>query len=166
MRQIAVRTLLLLFITHLSFALPEDKNKIMQLSASTADLDQQKHRGVYIGKVEFDQGTTHIRAAKAVTEGNSKNQLIKAIIEGNKEEQAHYWTTTDMKKPPMHAFADTMYYLPAEHLIKLIGHARIEQGNDSFSGPHITYNTLQRHVISKNDGQGPTIIVFHPDKHP
>lgn len=134
----------------------------MQLSAGTADLDQQQHRGVYIGKVEFDQGTTHIRAAKAITEGDSKNQLTKAIIEGNKAEQAHYWTTTDIKKPPMHAFADTIYYLPAEHLIKLIGHARIEQGDNSFSGPHITYDILHHHVISKSDGQGPTTIVFHP----
>jgi lipopolysaccharide export system protein LptA len=137
----------------------------MQLSAGSADLNQQDHRGIYIENVKLDQGTTHIRAAKAVTEGNSKNQLTKAIIHGNKETQAHYWTLTDTKKPPMHAFADIIYYYPAKHIITLVGNARVEQGEDSFSAPSITYDTLHQHVISKSDGQGPTTIVIHPGKN-
>lgn len=170
MRQIGVRRLLLraiilLFVTNLCFALSDDRTQIMQLSAGSADLDQQEHRGIYIEDVKFDQGTTHIRAAKAMTEGNSKNQITKAIIYGNKEAQAHYWTLTDTKKQPMHAFADTIYYYPIEHLIKLVGNARVEQGEDSFSAPSITYDTLRHHVISKSDGQGPTTIVIHPGKN-
>jgi lipopolysaccharide export system protein LptA len=163
MCQIVVRTFLLLIsVINLCFALPEDRKETMKLSAGSADLDQQVHRGVYIDNVILDQGSTHIRAAKAITEGNAKNQLIKAIIQGNKEAQAHYWTLTDPKKPPMHAFADTIYYYPIDNLIKLVGNARIEQGADSFSGPHITYDTLHHHVVSKSNGQGPTTIVFHP----
>lgn len=165
MRQIGVRTLILLFVTNLCFALSDDRNQIMQLSAGSADLNQQDHRGIYIEDVKLDQGTTHIRAAKAVTEGNSKNQITKAIIQGNKEAQAHYWTLTDTKKPPMHAFADIIYYYPAKHMIKLVGNARVEQGEDSFSAPSITYDTLHQHVVSKSDGHGPTTIVIHPGKN-
>lgn len=166
MHQIGVRTIILLFVTNLCFALSDDRNQIMQLSAGSADLNQQDHRGIYIEDVKLDQGTTHIRAAKAVTLGNSKNQITKAIIQGNKEAQAHYWTITDTKKPPMHAFADIIYYYPANHMIKLVGNARVEQGEDSFSAPSITYDTLHQHVVSKSDGKGPTTIVIHPGKNP
>jgi len=165
MHQTAVKILFLLLVTKLSFALSDDHTQIMQLSAGSADLNQQTHRGIYIADVKLDQGTTHIRAAKAVTVGNTKNQLIKAIIQGNDAAQAHYWTTTDMKKPPMHAFANTIYYYPILHMIKLVGHARVEQGDDSFSAPHITYDTIHHHVVSKSDGQEPTTIIIHPGKN-
>ena len=166
MHQTGVKILILLFVTKFCFALPDDRTQIMQLSAGSADLDQQNHRGVYLTDVKLDQGTTHIRAAKAVTIGNSKNQLIKAVIHGNNDTQAHYWTTTDTKKEPMHAFADTIYYYPIQHLIKLLGNARVEQGDDSFSAHQITYDTVRQHVVSKGDGQGPTMIVIHPGKNP
>ena len=156
----------LLLIANVSFALPDDRTKIMQVSAGSADLDQQAHRGTYIGNVQFDQGTTHIRAEKAITEGNSKNQLVKAIIQGNKTAQAHYWTHNTADKPPLHAYADTIYYYPNSHLIKLIGNARVEQGEDSFTAPKISYDTLHQHVISKNDSQGRTLIIIHPGKLP
>ncbi len=165
MFQIGAKVIFLLFVTNLCFALSEDRTQIMQLSAESADLDQEKHRGIYIDNIKLDQGTTHIRAAKAVTEGNSKNQLTKAIIYGNKEAQAHYWTLTDTKKQPMHAFADIIYYYPIEHLIKLVGNARVEQGENSFSAPNITYDTVRQHVISKSDGKGPTTIIIHPGKN-
>ena len=166
MHQTGVKILILLLVTKLCFALSDDRTQIMQLSAGSADLDQQTHRGVYLTDVKLDQGTTHIRAAKAVTVGNAQNQLIKAIIQGSKDAQAHYWTITDAKKEPMHAFADTIYYYPVKHLIKLVGNARVEQGDNSFSSPHITYDTIRQHVISKSDGQGPTTIVIHPGKNP
>lgn len=154
----------LFFISNFCFALPEDRTQTMQLSANNADLNQELHVGIYIENVQLDQGTTHIRAAKAKTEGNKKNQLIRATIEGNNKAQAHYWTTTDNKKPPMHAFANTIYYYPLKHLIELVGNARVEQGNDSFSAPHIRYDTLHHHVLTKSEGQVPTTIIIHPGK--
>ena len=105
------------------FALPEDKQQVMQLRADSADLNHQTHRGLYSGDVQLDQGSTHIRAAEAITEGNLKNQLIKAIIRGNKEAQAHYWTLTSKDKPAIHAYADTIFYYPQKHVIELIGNA-------------------------------------------
>ena len=158
--------LLTLLITNLCFALPDDRNQTMQFSADSADLDQQVHRGIYTGNVQLDQGTTHIRSAQAITEGNSNNQLLKAILKGNQESQAHYWTLTATEKPPLHAFADTIYYYPERHTIELIGHARVEQGNDSFSAPNINYDTLQQHVTSNSNGKERTTIIIHPGKNP
>lgn len=160
----ALLGLVLCFITHRSQAMPDDHTKTMQFKAGAADIDQQSHHGTYTGNIELDQGTTHIRAAKATTEGNEKNQLVKAVIEGEGPTQAHYWTLTTLDKPPLHAYADIIYYHPDRHLIELVGHARVEQGEDSFSAPQISYDTLHQHVISKSDGKTRTTIVIHPKK--
>ena len=155
-----------LILAHTGFALPADKTQPVNLKANSADLNQQTHHGVYMGDVEFDQGTTHLRAAMATTEGNEKNQLTKAVATGNKENQAHYWTLTALNKPPMHAFADTIYYYAARHLILLTGNARIEQGDNSFAAPNIRYDTLHQHVITKRVGDHRTTIIIHPgDAH-
>lgn len=146
------------------FALPDDREKVLELSADTADLSQKTHHGEYIGDVQLDQGTTHLRAAKAVTEGNETNKLVVAIASGSKASQAHYWTQTDVNKPLLHAFANTIRYYPERHLIELIGKARVEQGDNSFTASKIIYDTLKQHVVSKSDNHTRTLIVLHPGK--
>lgn len=149
-------------IPEIGHALPDDKTKTMQLSADYADLNQTTHLGIYKDHVAFDQGTTHIRAAAAITTGNEKNELTKASIQGDHQLQAHYWTTTTKEKPPMHAYADLITYYPAKHLIELTGHAKIEQGDDSFSAPKIVYDTLHQHVITQFTKTERTKIIIHP----
>lgn len=146
------------------YALDSDKEKVMNVMADSADLKQQEHKGVYIGNVELIQGTTNLRAAKAITHGNDKNQLDVAIAYGDKEKQAHYWALTDLKKPPFHAYADTIRYYPQRHLIELIGNARVEQGEDSFTAAKITYDTIKQHVMSQGDEKQRIVIIYHPEK--
>lgn len=146
------------------FALPTDKQQVMHVVSDTADLSQKDHKGTYIGNVEFIQGTTNLHAAKAITEGNAKNQLVFAIANGEKGKQAHYWTETGPGKPPLHAYADTIKYYPLKHLIELVGNARVEQGTNSFSGAKISYDTMNQHVVSTSDGKTRTTIIFSPDK--
>ena len=155
----------LLFLTpSLLFALPSDRQKLIHVDADSADLNQQSHKGVYTGHVTFHQGTTHLHAAKAMTQGNEKNELILAIAEGNKEGQAHFETKTTEDKPPMHAYADIIRYLPKKHLIKLQGNAKVTQGANTFSAPLIIYDTLKQEILSKSDGKNRISIVFYPDK--
>lgn len=151
-------------ISQLAFAMPDDRNKLAQLTANTADLNQKTHRGEYIGDVQFDQGTTHLRAIKAITEGNQQNKLVFAVAFGDKENPAHYWEQTAIDKPLLHAYANEIRYYPDRHLIELIGDARVVQGDDSFTAPKISYNTLKQHVIAKSDTKARTVIIIHPGK--
>lgn len=155
---------ILIVLSASSFALPEDQEKIMEFSADSADLNATAHRGEYIGNVEFNQGSSHLRAAKAITEGNQKNKLVVAIAQGDGKEQAHYWTLTAKDKPLFHAYADVIRYYPKRHLIELIGNARVEQGADSFSAPQISYDTVKQHILSQGDGKSATTIIIHPGK--
>lgn len=152
------------------FALPEDKNKTLELSANTADLNQQDKHGEYNGGVELDQGTTHLRAAKAITNTDKNNKLVSAFAYGdptlpskNHGSLAHYWTQTSVDKPILHAWAEIIRYYPSRHIIELIGRARVKQGDDSLVAPKIFYDTLNQHVIAKNDGKTRTEIIFHPE---
>ncbi|MCX7117154.1 MAG: LPS export ABC transporter periplasmic protein LptC [Legionellales bacterium] len=117
-------------------------------------------------EITLDQGSKHLRAARATTQFNLKNQLIKAVMEGNAKTQAHYWALNARNKPEVHAYADVISYYPERHLIELQGHALVQQGQDSFSGILISYNTLRRHVISKSDGTVRTKLIYHTGKHP
>ncbi len=157
---------LLLLIPCFGLALPADRHEIMRFRADSADLNQTSHVGIYKGHVCLDQGTTHIRAALARTEGNEKNQLMRAIIQGNQTEQAHYWTLTASDKKPVHAFADTIYYYPNRPLIELIGHAKVLQGEDSFTAPTISYDTVHQHILSTSTSLAQTSIIFHPGGTP
>ncbi len=155
---------LLFFIMGTAYALPTDKEQVMHVTADTADLNQQKHKGTYTGNVVFVQGTSNLHAANAITLGNLKNQLTLAIAKGADGKQAHYWTQTDLNKPPFHAYADTIKYYPLKHTIELIGNARIEQGPNSLSAAKIIYDTREQHVISQSNGTTRTVIILYPEK--
>lgn len=157
-------SLFFLILSPYSLAMPDDRQQIAHLSANSADLNQSSHKGTYIGDVQFDQGTTHLRALKAITEGDQQNKLIFAVAFGDSVTPAHYWEQTALDKPLLHAYANEIRYYPERHLIELIGDARVVQGEDSFSAPKIRYNTLKKHVIGETDGKTRTVIIMHPEK--
>jgi lipopolysaccharide export system protein LptA len=156
--------IILFFAVELVHALPSDKEQVMHVTADSADLNQQKHKGIYTGNVVFVQGTTNLHASHAVTEGDIKNQLQLAVAKGTKEKQAHYWTETGPDKPPFHAYADTIKYYPLKHLIELVGNAHIEQGPNSLSASKIIYDTQEQHLVSQSDGKSRTVIILYPEK--
>ncbi len=147
-----------------SFALPDDSTRMVNLSAGSANINQQNRTGIYLHDVTLDQGTTHIRAEEAITRFNDKNQLVLAVIKGNQTTQAHYWTLPATDKPPVHAWADTIKYYPEQHLVELTGNARVEQGENSFAAAEIKYDTLAQHVVSQGSNNSRTTIIIHPGK--
>lgn len=158
--------LLLLSHSHPLFALPEDSKEPLLVRADSADLNQKQHIGTYLGNVTVDQGSTHIRACKARTEGDEQNHLIKAVIEGDGIMQAHYWTLQNQGKPELHAYADTMFYYPKKHQILLVGHAYVVQDHNKISATTISYNTETQRVKTSFQGEQTTISIQPNDKTP
>jgi lipopolysaccharide export system protein LptA len=152
----------LTMVVSITYALPQDKESIVYLHAGSASLNQSTHSGIYTHFVAIDQGTTHLRADKAETKTNEKNQLIFAIAKGNETERAHVWTLSEKNKPPVHSYADIIRYYPMEHRVELTGHAEVIQGDNAFKAPHILYDTLTQHVVTKPEGNERTTIIFNP----
>lgn len=145
-------------------AMPEDTQAKLILSANTADLNQANHQGEYVGDVKLDQGTSHLRAHRAVTIVNDKNRLIEAIAYSRPHVPVHFWTKIAADKPDLHAYADEMHYYPEKHMIELIGHAKVTQDKNVFSAPKIIYDTKTQHVVSKRDRNDRTVIIIYPEK--
>lgn len=154
----------LLGIIQVSYALPTDKDAQIFFRAESADINQQTHHGLYMGHVEVDQGSTHIRAAIVVTDGDKEHQITKATLKGDTTDKAHYWTLSSTDKPPLHAFADTIIYYPIRHLVELIGHAVVTQGENKMAADTIIYNTENQHVLSKGSAENRTTIIIYPEK--
>ena len=150
----------LFILSHSLLALPEDHQQPLLVRADSVDLNQKKHLGIYIGHVTVDQGSTHIRATKAVTEGDEHNQLVQAVIEGDSKSQAHYWTLQNIDKPELHAYADTMYYYPKSHQILLDGHAYVLQDHNKITASKLYFDTLTQHVKTSYQGAQTTITIL------
>lgn len=155
---------ILLCLSQTLLALPEDSKAVLLVHAGSADLDQTTHLGTYKGGVALDQGTTHIRAANALTQGNASNQLVKAIIEGDGSVQAHYWTLMSPDKPVLHAYADKIIYHALQDRIELIGHAKVEQGQHQVTAPILHYHIKSQNVVSLPTTGEQTIITIHPEQ--
>lgn len=164
--KILVCTLLTLVFGNAAFALETDSREPLELKASSADINQTEHKGTYTNGIEFDQGTTHIRADRAITKTDENNKLTQAIIYGNKQSQAHYWTQMEKGKPDLHAYADIIKYYPDKKIIKLIGNAKVKQGENLFTAPKISYDIEKRHIVSSKmaNNSGKTVIIFHPPR--
>jgi lipopolysaccharide export system protein LptA len=157
-------SLLLMCVACPLMALPEDSHAVIYVQAGSAILTQKTHRGTYKGGITIDQGSTHIRATSAITQGNGSNQLIKAMISGDLHNQVHYWALPAQDKPMVHAYADTIVYYPLTQEIELIGHARVEQGKHAFTAAVIHYNIKTQHVGTKPIAGEQTTFIIQPDK--
>lgn len=145
------------------YALPKDSQEPIYVRADSADIQQNRHHGIYTGHVAVDQGSTHIRAGKAVTDGDEHNQLISAMIEGDHNGQAHYWTLQSPDKPELHAYADTIYYYPKQRQIVLKGHAYVLQGENKITASLIRYDIETQHVSTAFEGEQTAISVQSAD---
>ena len=149
-----------------AFTYKTDNQQPMELRSDRADINQSKGIGTYTGNIEFDQGSTHIRAHKAITKTDKDNKLLEAIIYGNEHSPAHYWSQIEKDKPAVHAYANSIKYYPKTDIIELDGNAHVEQGENIFAAPHIEYNIEKQHVVSsKSDTDNQrTVIIFHPSR--
>jgi lipopolysaccharide export system protein LptA len=162
--QVSIIFLLVSVFPLTGFSLESDKKLPMVIKANSAEMNNSNHKGKFSGNVELDQGTTHLRANKAITHGTIQNKLKLAIAKGSKNKQAHYWSTTDPKKPLLHAYADIIEYYPLENKILLIGNALVKQGKDTYTAPKIEYNTKTQHVLSASHNKGRTTIIINPKR--
>ena len=162
MRRLLFGFLMILLLP--AYALPDDKEKPVQIESDSADLSQSAHTAIYSGHVSITQGSSVLRAHRVSATGNANNQMELAVAYGDKTNQAHFETLPEAGKPIMHAYADEIRYHPNTHLIELIGQAKVLQGKHRFSAPLIKYDMLKQHVISESKERQRSTMIFYPEK--
>ena len=140
-------------------ALPSDKKETLNAVAAYSHADLKQHIVTHEGNVVATQGSTTLTGDKVVLYMNDKNELIKAIAYGK---PATYRTLTATDKPEFYADGDEIHYLIDQELILLIGNAHVRQGNNTYAGARLEYQTEKEIVISPKSPEGRASMVIYP----
>jgi lipopolysaccharide export system protein LptA len=153
----------LLLLCPVAFALPDDSNKNMHITADSTLFNYKSGFNTYEGNVVVLQGGTHLTADKVTTQNDGHHKINEAIAYG-KDKLADYWTTPQPGDPLFHAQAKVIKFYPQTSLIILQGDVVVTQGNNSFNGPEIIYNIKNQTVSSPANKNGRATIIIDPTK--
>ena len=144
-----------------AWALPSDSSKPCYITADRITYERMNHKAIYEGHVVVTQGTSKLTGDMVILWLDPKtNGLLHLEDRGN---LAEYTTVTDINKPPLIARARIIQYDFVKKTVLLLQDGFIQQGKDTFTGPHIWYDMINQHVISTSiPGQGQTTIVIQP----
>ncbi len=119
-------------------ALSSDKDKPIELEADSAEINDKKGISIYQGNVILTQGSTQLHADKLNLFHNQQHKLTKVEAIGS---PARFKQRPDKKKKDVHAKAEKILYFVKKEVIHLYHNASFWQGESSFSGDKILYDT-------------------------
>ena len=120
--------------THL-FALPEDREQPIRITADQALRNEKEGFTVYSGNVDMVQGTLHITANK-ITIYRIVEEADKIVAKGR---PAHLQQQPELEKGLVNARAEIIEYYKDEARVHLKKNARIEQDGSKVTGDTIDY---------------------------
>lgn len=157
--------LLISFLCSLTaFALSEDSQQPIHIAADASQFNYKSGVNHYEGNVKIDQGTQHVIADRVVTTNNAKHKIETAIAYGLKQ-PAVYTTIPKAGDAVFEAKADIIKFFPTKSTIILVGNVIVTQGENSFHGPLIIYNTKDQIVTAPASDVGRATIIIKPDSN-
>lgn len=155
--------LIILLISTPLFALDSDRTARLNIVADSGTYNFKTGIDIYEGHVKVDQGSTHITAEKLITKKNSQHKIREATAYGVKE-LAHFWTRPKLDDPEMHAHATTIKFYPLEMNVSLEHDVHVRQGENSFQGELIHYNSKDQIITLPASANGHAELIYNPDK--
>lgn len=152
-----------LFYSTLSFALPNDAQQKIHIVADSTLVDYKTGSNTHEGNVKVDQGSTHLIADKLTTTNNAKHKMEEAVAYGITR-LAEYSTTPKEGDTLFVAKAKIIKFYPQKATVVLEGDVTVTQGENSFQGPLIIYNTKDQIVTAPASKSGRATIVIEPNK--
>ena len=157
--QFIARTLLLLSAPTLAWALPEDAQQPIQITADNARFDEKSGEALYRGNVQIIQGTLRVTGDTLTLKVDADGQLQTARTLGK---QAHYEQKTDPAKGRVNADANEIIFDNNTGVITLLGNAVLRQDKANFSGPRIVYSTVRKQIEATGDSTQRVQLTFPP----
>lgn len=153
--------LVLLFLPSLAFCLPatELPQQPIQISADSTFFNYKSGQNTYEGSVKLIQGTAILIADKVTTKNNAQHKLQEAIALGTTH-LAEYTSITKPTDPPFVAKAKVIKFYPITSTIILEGDVLVKQGENTFQGPIIIYNTKDQTIAAPASKVGRATIVI------
>jgi len=150
-----------------SFAFGSNNNAPIKIQSDSAVLNNQKGIATYTGNVIITQADATMNADKVIIYSN-KNILTKIEAFGR---PAHFIQKANLKTPETKASGETIVFNNQKQILTLTNKAHLQQGQNSFTGSVIEYNTLKGIINAhSNKNLSPSTpgsrveIEFHPVK--
>jgi lipopolysaccharide export system protein LptA len=137
---------LLALLPAITWALPSDRNKPINIEADHAQLDDTAGVTQYKGRAVLTQGTLRIDGDIITFHYDDQKQLTKVVAQGK---LAKYQQVQKVGEEPVKARALQMEYHAAAEKIYLFGQGHIRKSGDEFSGNRIEYD-IKRNIVNAN----------------
>lgn len=142
-----------------AWALPEDSQQPIKVSADNAHFDERSGEAVYRGNVQVQQGTLLVRGDTLTAKVDAQGNLSSAKTLGK---PAHYQQKNDPAKGLVTADASEINFDNTNGVVTLIGDAVLRQDGAVFSGPRIVYSTTRKQIEANGDANQRVQLVFPP----
>lgn len=143
-----------------AFALPEDIEQEVNISADQARFEEKTGLATYSGNVIVEQGTLRVTGKQLIIQINDNGSMKLARMLG---EQATYQQKIDPQKGMVKARANTIIFNTQQETITLTGNATLTQDGATFSGPNIVYSTRNKQVDASGSPDQRVKLVLPPN---
>ena len=151
--------LLMVFVTSLVLALPEDANQPIEIEAQSVVVDETTGFNEFSGDAEVRQGSL-LLLAELIQVQTENEEVVTVLAKGSLEKPAKYIQSQENQARFVEATATLITYDVDEGMIFLVGNAHLIQGFDSFSGDRLTYDINNDKVIVKGSEDGTERVKF------
>ena len=131
-------------------ALATDREQPVEIQADFAEMDDQAGTTTYIGNVVVVQGSIRMTGDRVVAEFDENRALRDVYVKGR---PAYFKQTPDGGKEDIEGQALEVEYHASKNQLVLIKEARLNQGERSFEGYRINYDTKRSVMIGRGGPQ-------------
>ena len=151
--------LLMVFVTSLVLALPEDANQPIEIEAQSVVVDETTGFNEFSGDAEVRQGSL-LLLAELIQVKTENEEVVTVLAKGSLEKPAKYIQSQENQARFVEATATLITYDVDEGMIFLVGNAHLIQGFDSFSGDRLSYDINNDRVVVKGSEDGMERVKF------
>jgi lipopolysaccharide export system protein LptA len=143
----------------LACALFDDNRAPIEISASTAVIDERAGLSTYTGNAKVIQGSLTLKGEK-IQVFNTKKSVTKVIVKGSQNKPAHYQQNQVNQPRFVEARAQNITYFASKQIIRLQRDAHFVQGFNSFSSGILNYDIKNDKIIAKKSKDGTQRVKF------
>lgn len=152
---------LMLLITTLVFALPEDRGEAIEIIADNAVINEKQNQAKYSGAVVVTQGTFKIEGDVVNLKTNENGEVETVVAQGKPARFENMRRKIDKK--PVNGRAETIYYTYETDRVVLTGDATITSEESAFSGSEIIYDLDSGKVIASGNKSQRVNMTIQPN---
>ena len=152
---------LMLLITTLVFALPEDRGEPIEIIADNAVISEKQNHAKYSGAVVVTQGTFKIEGDVVNLKTNENGEVETLVAQGKPARFENMRRKIDKK--PVNGRAETIYYTYETDRVVLTGDATIISEESAFSGSEIIYDLDSGEVIASGNKSQRVNMTIQPN---